>query len=241
MSPSPFTARTRRAAPESRRDLVPAGFEPLFDALEDGRSLLGVVEELARSAAAEGIALDDVLANLAVTYQVSGDLVDEPPFEVVRAVAGAWADSSLRFLHSISCEDPLTGLASLAHMRTRMSEVYRESDRRGIVPTSSHALLVVQLHWPDSVTTTFDRLLRLIDVAEMLRSVYTGDEVVGQLTGSRAAALVRRDNNIGQSVSSLLGLLQEWEERTGVDTRLWIEGLPATQLAGEALLDELAR
>jgi hypothetical protein len=241
MSPSPFTARTRRAAPESRRDLVPAGFEPLFDALEDGAPLLGVVEELARSAAAEGIALDDVLANLAVTYRASGDIVDEPPFEVVRAVAGAWADSSLRFLHSISCEDPLTGLASLAHMRTRMSEVYRESDRRGVVPTSSHALLVVQLHWPNSVTTTFDRLLRLIDVAEMLRSVYAGDEVVGQLTGSRAAALVRRDDTIGQSVSSLLGLLQEWEARTGVVTRLWIEGLPATQLAGEALLDELAR
>jgi hypothetical protein len=238
---SPFTARTRRTAPQSRRDLVPAGFEPLFDALDDGGSLLGVVEEIGRSAAAEGIALDDVLANIAVTYQVIGEIVDEPPFEVVRAVAGAWADSSLRFLHSVSCEDPQTGHASLAHMRTRMSEVYRDTDRRGIVPTSSHALLVVQLHWPDTATTTFDRLLRLIDVAEILRSVYAGDEVVGQLTASRAAVLVRRDDTIGQSVSSLLGLLQEWEQRTGVVTRLWIEGLPATQLAGEALLDELAR
>jgi hypothetical protein len=238
---SPFPARTRRTAASARRDLVPTGFEPLFDALEDGSPLLGVVEELGRAAAAEGVALDDALAHLAVTYQASGDIVDEPPFEVVRALAGAWADSSLRFLHSISCEDPLTGLASLSHLRTRMSEVYRESDRRGVVPTSSHALLVVQLQWPDAVTTTFDRLLRFIDVAEMLRSVYTGDEVVGQLTGSRAAALVRRDDGIGQSVSSLLGLLQEWEQRTDVVTRLWIEGLPATQLAGEALLDELAR
>lgn len=238
---APFTARTRRTAAQSRRDLVPAGFEPLFDALEDAAPLLGVVEELGRSAAAEGAALDDVLANLALTYQASGEIVDEPPFEVVRAVAGAWADSSMRFLHSISCEDPLTGLASLAHVRTRMSEVYRECDRRGLVPTTTHALLVVQLHWPDAVTTTFDRLLRLIDVAEALRSVYTGDEVIGQVTGSRAVALVRRDDGIGNSVSSLLGLLQEWEQRTGVVTRLWIEGLPASQLAGEALLDELAR
>ena len=238
---SPFTARPRRTAPQSRRDLVPAGFEPLFDALEDGVPLLGVVEELGRSAAAEGEALDDVLANLAATFHASGDIVDEPPFEVVRALAGAWADSSMRFLHSISCEDPLTGLASLAHLRTRMSEVYRECDRRGVVPTSSHALLVVQLHWPDAVTTTFDRLLRLIDIAETLRLVYTGDEVVGQLTGSRAVALVRRDDTIGNSVSSLLDLLQRWEQRTGVVTRLWIEGLPASQLAGEALLDELAR
>jgi|SRR4051794_21990668 hypothetical protein len=238
---SPFTARTRRTAPQSRRDLVPAGCEPLFDALEDDGALLGAVEELGRSAAAEGVALDDVLADVATTYQVAGDIVEEPPFEVVRAVAAAWADSSMRFLHSISCEDPLTGLASLAHMRTRMSEVYREADRQGVVPTSTHALLVVQMHWPDTVTTTFDRLLRLIDVAEILRSVYTGDEVVGQMTASRTAALVRRDDNIGQSVSSLLSLLQEWEQRTGVVTRLWIEGLPATQLAGEALLDELAR
>lgn len=238
---SPFTARTRRTTPQSRRDLVPAGFEPLFDALEDGAPLLGVVEELGRSAAAEGTALDDALANLALTYQAVGEIVDEPPFEVVRALAGAWADSSMRFLHSISCEDPLTGLASLAHVRTRMSEVYRESGRQGVVPTSTHALLVVQLHWPDTVTTTFDRLLRLIDVAEILRSVYTGDEVIGQVTGSRAVALVRRDESIGNSVSSLLCLLQDWEQRTGVVTRLWIEGLPASQLAGEALLDELAR
>jgi hypothetical protein len=237
---SPFTARPRRTAPQSRRDLVPAGYEPLFDALEDAAPLLGVVEELGRSAAAEGTALDDVLAGVAATYRASGDIVTEPPFEVVRALAGAWADSSLRFLHSVSCEDPLTGLASLAHVRTRMSEVYRESSRHGSVPTATHALLVVQLHWPDAVTT-FDRLLRLIDVAEILRSVYTGDEVVGQLTGSRVVALVRRDNTIGNSVSSLLGLLQDWEQRTGVVTRLWIEGLPASQLAGEALLDVLAR
>jgi hypothetical protein len=238
---SPFSARTRRTTSQARRDLVPAGFEPLFDALEDGGPTLGVVEELGRSEAAEGAALDDVLANLVATYRAAGDIVNEPPFEVVRALAGAWADSSLRFLHSVSCEDPLTGLASLAHVRTRMSEVYRESDRRGLLPTSTHALLVVQMHWPDAVTTTFDRLLRLIDVAEILRSVYTGDEVVGQVTGSRAVALVRRDDTIGQSVSSLLSLLQDWEQRTGVVTRLWIEGLPASQLAGEALLDELAR
>jgi hypothetical protein len=238
---SPFTARPRRTATQSRRELVPAGFEPLFDALEDGVPLHGVAEELGRAAAAEGAALDDVLGNLAATYQAVGDVVDEPPFEVTRWLAAAWADSSLRFLHSVSCEDPLTGLASLAHVRTRMSEVYRESDRRGVVPTPTHALLVVQLHWPQAVTSPFDRLLRLIDVAEMLRSVYTGDEVVGQLTGSRAVALVRRDDNIGSSVSGLLGLLQEWEQRTGVVTRLWIEGLPASQVGGEALLDELAR
>jgi hypothetical protein len=122
-----------------------------------------------------------------------------------------------------------------------MSEVYRECERRGLAVTPTHALLVVQIHWPAAVTAPFDRLMRLIDVAEILRSVYTGDEVVGQLTGSRAVALVRRDANIGNTVSGLLGRLQEWEQRTGVVTRLWIEGLPASLLAGEALLDELAR
>jgi hypothetical protein len=238
---SPFPARAKRTAAQSRRDLVPAGFEPLFDALEDGEPVFGVVEELGRAAAAEGTPLDDVLGSLEATYGASGIVLDQPPFEVARALAAAWADSSLRFLHSVSCEDPLTGLASLAHVRTRMSEVYRECDRRGVSATRTHALLVVQLHWPASVTSPFDRLMRMIDVAETLRSVYAGEEVVGQLTGSRTVALVRRDGDIGQTVSGLLGLLQSWEERTGVVTRLWIEGLPASQLAGEALLDDLAR
>ena len=40
----------------------------------------------------------------------------------------AWSDATLEYLHDLSCEDPLTGLASLAHVRTRLDEIYREAE-----------------------------------------------------------------------------------------------------------------
>lgn len=238
---SPFAARARRVNAVSRRDLVPAGFEGLFDALESDGAAAEAVAEIGRRAAREGASLDDLLTGLALTYEAFGGVFEEPPFEVARALSSAWADTSLRYLHAVSCEDPLTGLASLAHVRTRILEIYREADRTGVVGSPDYALLVVELQWGDREVAPFDRLLRLIDISELLRSVYGGDETIGQLTGCRAVALVRRDAYIGDSVSGLLGLLQSWRERTQIPARLWIEGLPESADSAEVLLDELAR
>jgi hypothetical protein len=238
---SPFAARARRASAPSRRDLVPPGFEALYDALESGGAGTEAVAEIGRRAAREGASLDDMLTGLALTYQCFGGVLDEPPFEVVRALAAAWADTSLRYLHTVSCEDPLTGLASLAHVRTRMLEIYREGARCGVQGPPDYALLIVEVQWNTSESSPFDRLLRFIDIAEILRTVYSGDETVGQLSSSRAVALVRRDDQVGHFVSGLLGLLQGWQDRTGIATRLWIEGLPASADSAGVLLDELAR
>jgi hypothetical protein len=238
---SPFAARARRASTASRRELVPPGFEALHDALETGATATEAVAEIGRRAAREGASLDDMLAGLALTYQAFGGLLEEPPFEVVRSLSAAWADTSLRYLHAVSCEDPLTGLSSLAHVRTRILEIYRESSRSGVQGSPEYALLVVELQWNGYESSPFDRLLHFLDVAEILRTVYAGDETIGQLSSSRVVALVRRDDRIGHSVSGLLGLLQSWRDRTDIASRLWIEGLPASADSAGVLLDELAR
>jgi hypothetical protein len=237
---SPFAARPRRLSTLAPEDSVPSGFEALSDALEGAGVVTEAAAEIGRRGARDGEPIDDLLAGLASTYEIMGGLLCEPPFEVVRALTGAWADASLRYFHAVSCEDPLTGLASLAHVRTRILEIYREAARNG--GAAPHfALLVVELKWSDAEASAFDRLLRLIDIAEIIRSVYDGDETVGQLSGNRAVAVVRRDARIGDSLSGLLGLLHDWQERTTIGTRLWIEGLPASTDAVEVLLDELAR
>ncbi len=235
-----FATLFGRALDGVRRDLVPGGFEALADALDGENSLISVALEIGRRTARDGASLDDVLANLRTTYQCILDGV-EPPFEVTRALSGAWADASLSYLHAISCEDPLTGLASLAHVRTRIIEIYREAARVGTQGPPAHALLVVEIRWSDSSSARLDRLLQMIDVAEIVRSFYTGDETVGQLNGSRAVAVIRRDDRIFDSMGNLLSLLRRWEAKTGVGTRLWIEGLPASASSAEILLDELAR
>lgn len=218
---------------------VPPGFEPLADALRYNGAVIAAAHEIGRITAGDGASLDDVLTDVAMTYHsVSG--AGEPEFEVVRAVSTAWADASLRFLHAVSCEDPLTGLASLAHLRSKILEAYREQARAG-ASAATHALVVVEIDPGWRAASHFDRVLRLVDVAECMRRVYTGDESIGRLTVSRAGAVVRRDDRLGASVAALRGLLEDWQAEGGVATKVWIEGLPNTPESADVVLDELAR
>ena len=218
---------------------IPPGFEPLADALRYNGAVIAAAHEIGRLTAGDGASLDDVLTDVALTFQcVPG--AGEPGFEVVRAVSTAWADASLRFLHAVSCEDPLTGLASMAHLRSKLLENYREQARCGET-TASHALVVVELDPTWVPASHFDRVLRLVDIAECMRRVYDGEETIGRLTVSRAAAVVRRDERLGSSVTTLRNLLTSWHDEGGVATKVWIEGLPPTSESADVVLDELAR
>ena len=76
--------------------------------------------------ARDGAALGEALSGLRTTYEL---VLGEPPsFEATEALSVAWSEATLEYLHDLSCEDPLTGLASLAHVRTRLDEIYRESE-----------------------------------------------------------------------------------------------------------------
>lgn len=236
-----FPARVRKPA-TSESVSVPAGCEAVADALDGSGDLRVAVQELGRSAALEGAALDDVLDDLAATFRCKRELWDEPPFEIVRTLATAWADAALRYLHAVSCEDPLTGLASPAHVRTRISEIYREASREGVIGPPNFAFLVVDLNFEGSSVSPLDRVLSMVDLSDLIRKVYAGAEPIGQLSASRAVVVIRRDERVGDAVGVLLGLLHDWHHhRGGLPARLWIEGLPAAAGSAEALLDELAR
>jgi hypothetical protein len=234
-----FDLLQKKGAPRTSVSSIPAGFEPLADALRYNGAAIAAAQEIGRHAAGEGAAIDDVLTDVALTYKtVPG--AGEPAFEVVRAVSTAWADASLRFLHAVSCEDPLTGLASLAHLRSKILEIYREQTRDGAA-SASHTLVVVEVDPSWNPASHFDRVLRLVDVAECMRRVYTGEESIARLTASRAVVVVRRDDRLGPNVAALRGLLQDWHNEGGVATRVWIEGLPPTQESADLVLDELTR
>jgi hypothetical protein len=48
-------------------------------------------------------------------------------------------------LSASGCEDPLSGLATLPYLSTRLGEVYREAAHRGTSPADTHRLVVVSL------------------------------------------------------------------------------------------------
>jgi hypothetical protein len=222
------------------RPLQP-GFEALADALAFDGSAVAAAAEIGHASAASGASLDELLGEVAECCLTVG--VTEPPFAVVRAAAVAWSEASLRYLHGQSCDDPLTGLASLSHLRSRLAELYRQASFTGRSITDTHAFVIVESRPPhETGEGRVDRALWMAEVSECLRSVYAGGETLGRLTDVRAAALVERTDQLGESITVLRSLLLDWRvDEVAPRPRVWIEGLPASQDSAIALLDELAR
>lgn len=243
-----FAAKTRRSAmegPEARhlreriRVGLPSRFEAVGEALASGSGSDRACEVVGRALAQAGVSLDEALAGLRETCQaVSGE---DPAFDDIRALSMAWSEATLAYLHQLSCEDPLTGLASLAHLRSRLAELYR--GQLGAAPglEVSHALVVLdgsgvrpQGNFDGAFDGTFDRAMRLARLGAFARTVFSGSEPVGRCGADRVVVIVERSARLGRQVALVRTL-------AGAGARVWIEGLPATDSSAALLLDELCR
>ncbi|MFI5425492.1 hypothetical protein [Aeromicrobium sp. UC242_57] len=92
------------------------------------------------SAAQLGVPLHEVLDHVERAYAPN-----EPAAAATRAAAVAWAERALIHHADIACEDPLTSLATVPYVRTRLAEIYRGAESVGRRATDSSALVVVEL------------------------------------------------------------------------------------------------
>ena len=167
----------------------------------------------------------------------------DPSYAALSALVVAWSDSTLTYLHHLSCEDPMTGLANLVHVRGRITELYLQSD----AVHDTWAVLVVELPPPTMPAPDdcdgSERLvhsMRLVRAAQAVRTVFVHGETVGRAGNRRILAIVERDDRLGDRVNLVHRLLDD----SGADVwapRAWIEGLPGNDRTAELLLDELAR
>lgn len=243
-----FTTRTRRVTtdgPEARRELspelraaLPPRFEAVGETLASGSGTVVACEVVGASLARDGLSLGESLDALATTSRLVRGT--DPDFEDARALSVAWSDAMLGYVNGLSCEDPLTGLASLAHLRSRISDLYRGAAVGGV--RDSHALVVVASPpWPGAASGRDDVLTRAMRVAQLgdtARTVFAGPETIGHVAPGRLVVLADRDDRIGRRV----GLLRRMLDGGAVPhARVWIEGLPGTDAAAGSLLDELTR
>src|SRR5699024_10395847 len=195
-----------------------------------------VAVEVGSRAAAQTVPWTELLAETEAAFAAIRTVT---PYRVVRALSIAWVENSLQFAHEVSCEDPLTGLATLAHMRSRLDEVYRVANRDGRNTHESAALVVVELS-RDAGTGGLRGSLAVLDIAESMRTVFDGAETIARAGSRRVIALVGRTDQLLRSVASLRTLLEERPGGSdGTPVRLWIEGLPRTSQSASRLLDEL--
>lgn len=227
-----------RELPERVRAGLPRRFEAVGEALASGSGSLEACEVAGSSLAQDGASLEEVLEDLRATSRaVTGR---DPAYADVRAISVAWSEATLAYLHQLSCEDPLTGMASLGHVRSRLSELYRGAV--GAELRETHALVVADLPhdrpgYLHGDGDTLSRTMRLVRLGEAARTVFPADETIGRLGTNRIVVVVPRDSNLGRRVALMRKLLA----MTDYPTRVWIEGLPGTDCGAAHLLDELAR
>lgn len=226
--------------PTVERSGLPHRFEAVGEALTSGSDVIGVCAVAGQELARDGASVEETLAGLRDTWRCLTGA--DPSYDVVTALLTAWSETTLGYLNQLSCEDPLTGLSSQAHLRSRLSELYRlgGGTDAGI---GGFALVVFEMPSGDDPSDEpddhFTRAMRLARSGELARTAFARDETVARLGLHRVAILTRRDGHLGRRVRVLRTLLDGAEPDAPV--RVWIEGLPGTDAVAGMLLDELAR
>ncbi len=221
---------------------LPARFEAVGEALASGSDSADACAVVGRDLARDGASLHEGLEALRTTYQrVRGA---DPAYDDVLALSLAWSESTLGYLHQISCADPMTGLASLAHLRSRLADLYRGQGPEFGRVRHRYALVVADLpgdrYGAEAETEPLTRSLRLSRLGEAARTVFAGAETVAGAGTNRVVVLATRDERLGQR-AALLRRMVDTLDLHGHLARVWIEGLPPTDAGAVALLDELAR
>ena len=229
--------------PEStvERSGLPHRFEAVGEALTSGSDVIGVCSVAGQELARDGASVEETLGGLRATWlRLTGD---DPSYDVVTALLTAWSETTLGYLNQLSCEDPLTGLSSQAHLRSRFSELYRLGGAGTDTGIGGYALVVFAMPSDDDPSDEpgdhFTRAMRVARSGELARTAFARDETVARLGMHRVGILTRRDDHLGRRVRVLRTLLDGTESHRHV--RVWIEGLPTTDAVAGMLLDELAR
>lgn len=196
-----------------------------------GTGLAAACGRLGGARGRAGIGIGEALGDLAALCYVldAGD----PPLELVRPLAEGWAEAGLAGISEAACEDPLTGLTTLAYLRTRLGEVYREARQAGTSAAETHRLLVAELpRRPDP----WDRLSVTILLCNDLRAAFPGGETLSLAGCGRAIALVRGAPELLFRATALRRSLSEEH-----GARLRLLKPPATLAEARQLIDTLAR
>ena len=157
----------------------------------------------------------------------------DPPPRLVGAIAEGWAEASVSQFAHVGCEDPLSGLATLSYLRTRLAEVYREAEQGGTSPAVTHRLLVVGLpRRPDP----WRRLALPILVGRDLRAAFPGGETLSLAKPGPAIALVPAHGDLPLRYARLRRNIQ-----AAFGTQIRMTPLPGRLTEALRLVDELAR
>ncbi len=213
-----------------QRAALPPRFEAVGEAQASGADATEACRHLGGVLAGDGASLDEALEGLRATSTIVRGR--DPEYAELVALSTTWSEATLGYLHRLSCDDPLTGLATQPHVRSRLSDLYRARERSPERPLDTHALVVVEIRPGDE---GLEQRMTLAHIGRTARTVFAGSETIGGIGLHRVVVIAERDEQLPQRVTLLRTMIEREQ------ARVWIEGLPGSDEAAGALLDELAR
>lgn len=155
---------------------------------------------------------------------------------LLRAVALAWTDVACGDLAETAALDPLSGLASLRYLRTRLAEVYRGARARGERVPDTHALVAVTL-----IVHGWTRVAPLSLAGEAAGVVFDAGESLA-VVGRRTVVVLAPREGLAERAKVLRRLLaRRLPEAVGVAAppSVRVVALPATHGGACALLERM--
>lgn len=232
----------RQASYSSAWSRAEQWWTPAIDAVADaivGNSgdARAACETLGRQRAEAGVFLDEARADVLVAARVAG-LGSASTADIVDGLTIGWVDRTLDTFFTSACIDPMTELASLPYLMTRLSEVYAESAARGGDVDNEQAFVVVQLMM---VADLIDSEMQMVLTQRALRTAFNSGETLSRIGPQCAVALVSRAE---PQLSYALGHLRlELESARSNDrlrrTRMWLERLPRDRDSLPTLIRQL--
>lgn len=222
-----------RTASDSVTPAEPAGLEP-------------AVRALGRARAAQGVGPAEAVADLFAFFQALGIAA---PGHLVAGFVETWAEFAEGCEPGISCFDPGTGLATWAHFRARIYELYAERTAGGPAGTTDDgggaatASIVAMVRLPAGTVgvASLPWDVQAVVGREVLEA-FAGSPAVLSHTGATIAALVpRARRSYSRLRDAATRLDRVFAATPPAGCRLDVEPLPRRADGVAVLLDSLRR
>jgi hypothetical protein len=216
---------------------------PAVDAVADailgdtGGDPRAACENLGRQRAAAGVFLDEARADVMVAARIAG-LTSAEAAQLVDGLTIGWVDRTLDTFFTSACVDPMTELASLPYLMTRLGEMYASASSRSVDLGDEHAFVVVQVLMAGDL---LESEMQMTVIQQAMKAAFDGGQTLARIGPQCAVAVVSR---VEPRLSYALGLL-----RAGLETaraadrvrrnRMWLERLPRERDAIPALIRQL--
>lgn len=212
--------------------------DALVEAVQDGAVPVSVAERLGEVRAADGVGINEAIDDLTCLYRSLGSA--EPPLELVRALCAGWASGQAASAVLGSCIDPESGLPTREYLTVRLGELYGSSARSGADPTTSHALILLDV--AAAGVSPWTRMACAAAIGAALTEEYGDGHPMASLGAGLFAVLVERADHLSSHIDGLRERIVEQAEHFDIEAlvthpaRVWVEGLPHTHDAATMLL-----